>query len=76
VLKNSHAMADALQKRGYTLVSGGTENHIVLVDLRDKVGAAAPPTGPLADGRRAAALPLGGRDQRGVMGLARRCSHS
>uniref|UniRef100_A0A8C1NTR7 glycine hydroxymethyltransferase n=1 Tax=Cyprinus carpio TaxID=7962 RepID=A0A8C1NTR7_CYPCA len=34
VLKNSKAMADALLEKGYTLVSGGTDNHLVLVDLR------------------------------------------
>ncbi|XP_035244430.1 serine hydroxymethyltransferase, mitochondrial isoform X1 [Anguilla anguilla] len=34
VLRNAKAMADALLKRGYTLVSGGTDNHLVLVDLR------------------------------------------
>uniref|UniRef100_A0A673FTQ7 glycine hydroxymethyltransferase n=1 Tax=Sinocyclocheilus rhinocerous TaxID=307959 RepID=A0A673FTQ7_9TELE len=34
VLKNSKAMAEALLKKGYTLVSGGTDNHLVLVDLR------------------------------------------
>lgn len=36
VLANSKALADSLAKRGYSLVSGGTENHIVLVDLRPK----------------------------------------
>jgi len=36
VLKNSAAMAAALDKRGYKLVSGGTDNHLVLVDLRPK----------------------------------------
>ena len=36
VLKNSAAMAKALSAKGYNLVSGGTENHLVLVDLRDK----------------------------------------
>jgi len=36
VLKNSAAMAKALTSKGYQLVSGGTENHLVLVDLRDK----------------------------------------
>ena len=36
VLKNSQAMAKALQAKGYKLVSGGTENHLVLVDLRDR----------------------------------------
>ncbi|XP_072927335.1 serine hydroxymethyltransferase, mitochondrial [Hemitrygon akajei] len=36
VLKNAKAMANALLKRGYTLVSGGTDNHLVLVNLRPK----------------------------------------
>lgn len=36
VLKNSKAMANALIKRGYTLVSGGTDNHLVLLNLRPK----------------------------------------
>ncbi|KAF5835536.1 SHMT-domain-containing protein [Dunaliella salina] len=36
VLKNSKALADAMQAKGYSLVSGGTENHLVLVDLRPK----------------------------------------
>ncbi|XP_063111066.1 serine hydroxymethyltransferase, mitochondrial isoform X2 [Cavia porcellus] len=36
VLKNARAMADALLHRGYSLVSGGTDNHLVLVDLRPK----------------------------------------
>ncbi|KAI4902099.1 hypothetical protein NFI96_013172, partial [Prochilodus magdalenae] len=34
VMKNAKAMASALLKKGYTLVSGGTDNHLVLVDLR------------------------------------------
>jgi glycine hydroxymethyltransferase len=34
VLRNSKAMADRLQEHGYSLVSGGTENHLVLVDLK------------------------------------------
>ncbi|XP_072571573.1 serine hydroxymethyltransferase, mitochondrial isoform X1 [Paramormyrops kingsleyae] len=34
VMHNAKAMASALLKRGYTLVSGGTDNHLVLVDLR------------------------------------------
>ena len=34
VLRNSQALAGAMQARGYDLVSGGTENHIVLTDLR------------------------------------------
>ncbi|XP_069437067.1 serine hydroxymethyltransferase, mitochondrial isoform X2 [Ovis canadensis] len=36
ILKNAQAMADALLERGYSLVSGGTDNHLVLVDLRPK----------------------------------------
>ncbi|WIA20010.1 hypothetical protein OEZ85_005881 [Tetradesmus obliquus] len=36
VLANSTALADGLAKRGFSLVSGGTDNHIVLVDLRPK----------------------------------------
>ncbi|KAM9115658.1 LOW QUALITY PROTEIN: serine hydroxymethyltransferase, mitochondrial [Pangshura tecta] len=36
VLKNARAMAEALLQSGYTLVSGGTDNHLVLVDLRPK----------------------------------------
>lgn len=36
VLANSKALAAALAKRGFSLVSGGTDNHIVLVDLRPK----------------------------------------
>ena len=34
VLKNSAAMANELNRLGYTLVSGGTDNHLVLVDLK------------------------------------------
>ena len=34
VLANAAAFAAALQKGGFTLVSGGTDNHLVLVDLR------------------------------------------
>ena len=33
VLDNSRAMADALVKRGYDIVSGGTDNHLFLMDL-------------------------------------------
>lgn len=36
VLSNSKAMAARLTQLGYSLVSGGTDNHIVLVDLRPK----------------------------------------
>jgi len=36
VLKNSKAMGEQLIKLGYKLVTGGTENHLLLIDLRDK----------------------------------------
>ena len=36
VKKNAAALAEALIKRGFTIVSGGTDNHSMLVDLRDK----------------------------------------
>ena len=36
VLANSRALASALQSRGFDLVSGGTDNHLMLVDLRNK----------------------------------------
>ena len=33
---NANALADGLVKRGYNLVSGGTDNHLMLVDLQNK----------------------------------------
>jgi len=36
VQKNARAMAEAFVKRGYKIVSGGTDNHLMLVDLRTK----------------------------------------
>jgi glycine hydroxymethyltransferase len=36
VLANAQAMVKALLSRGYHLVSGGTENHLLLIDLRNK----------------------------------------
>ena len=33
VIKNAHALADALMANGFTLVSGGTDNHLMLIDL-------------------------------------------
>ncbi len=33
VIKNARALASALQNRGYRIVSGGTDNHLMLVDL-------------------------------------------
>jgi glycine hydroxymethyltransferase len=36
VKKNAAAMAEALTNRGYEIVSGGTDNHLILIDLRNK----------------------------------------
>ncbi|WP_323664699.1 serine hydroxymethyltransferase [Pectobacterium carotovorum] len=44
VVANAQAMARILQQRGYKIVSGGTDNHLLLIDLSDK-----PYTGKDAD---------------------------
>ncbi len=44
VVANARAMAAVLQRRGYKIVSGGTDNHLMLIDLSDK-----PYTGKDAD---------------------------
>jgi len=36
VVKNAQAMAKTIIKRGYKIVSGGTENHLMLVDMIGK----------------------------------------
>jgi glycine hydroxymethyltransferase len=36
VVKNAAAMADEFNKMGYHLVSKGTDNHLMLIDLRNK----------------------------------------
>jgi glycine hydroxymethyltransferase len=36
VIKNSQAMAKALVEKEYKIISGGTDNHLVLIDLRNK----------------------------------------
>ena len=36
VMRNAKAMSDAFLKRGYDIVSGGTDNHLMLIDLRNK----------------------------------------
>ena len=36
VIRNARTLAQALMERGYTVLTGGTDNHIVLVDLRSK----------------------------------------
>lgn len=37
VVKNAATLADAMIARGYKIVSGGTDNHLMLVDLRAKL---------------------------------------
>lgn len=36
IIKNAKALSEALLKEGFRLVSGGTDNHLMLVDLRSK----------------------------------------
>lgn len=36
VQKNAKAMAEAFVKRGYNIISDGTDNHMMLIDLRNK----------------------------------------
>lgn len=36
ILDDAKALCDSLQKRGFTIVSGGTDNHLFLVDLQSK----------------------------------------
>jgi glycine hydroxymethyltransferase len=36
IVKNASALASALKDRGFRLVSGGTDNHLILVDIRSK----------------------------------------
>lgn len=36
VKKNAAAMADALTRKNYKIISGGTDNHMMLIDLRNK----------------------------------------
>jgi len=36
VAKNAQALANAMVKKGYSIISGGTNNHLMLIDLRSK----------------------------------------
>lgn len=36
VIKNAQVMADAFVQKGYKIISGGTDNHLMLIDLRSK----------------------------------------
>ena len=37
IVKNARTLADAMARRGYKIVSGGTDNHLMLVDLRTRL---------------------------------------
>ncbi len=53
VQRNAAAMAEAFVRRGYKIVSGGTDNHLMLVDLRTKF--------PELTGKLAEQMPRRGR---------------
>ncbi|MBT8359937.1 MAG: serine hydroxymethyltransferase, partial [Deltaproteobacteria bacterium] len=36
VINNAHALAETLVEKGFDLITGGTENHLLLIDLTDK----------------------------------------
>lgn len=38
ILKNASALADAMQKRGFYLMTGGTSNHLILADVHKSFG--------------------------------------
>src|SRR5262245_25678787 len=42
IVANAKALADALNARGFDLVSGGTDNHLILIDLTNKEIAGKP----------------------------------
>ncbi len=48
VVANAKALAAALNERGYSLMSGGTENHLILIDLTSK-GIAGKPAAKALD---------------------------
>lgn len=38
IVKNAKALASALEKRGYRIITGGTDNHLLLIDVRESIG--------------------------------------
>ena len=38
VLNNAKALSKTLQKEGFHIISGGTDNHLMLVDVKSKLG--------------------------------------
>src|SRR5688500_15945866 len=49
VVKNAQAMAKTIISRGYKIVSGGTENHLMLVDMIGKAASGKSVTGKAAE---------------------------
>jgi glycine hydroxymethyltransferase len=49
VKKNAQAMAKAFVEKGYRIISGGTDNHLMLIDLRTRNGQDSGLTGKLAE---------------------------
>jgi len=49
VKKNAQTMAKAFTEKGYRIISGGTDNHLMLIDLRTKNGIESGLTGKLAE---------------------------
>ncbi len=49
VAKNAQAMATAFVEKGYKIISGGTDNHLMLIDLRTKNGVDYGLSGRLAE---------------------------
>ncbi|KAA6440010.1 serine hydroxymethyltransferase [Dyadobacter flavalbus] len=49
VTRNAQAMAKAFVEKGYRIISGGTDNHLMLIDLRTKNGIESGLTGKLAE---------------------------
>ncbi|WP_031529707.1 serine hydroxymethyltransferase [Dyadobacter crusticola] len=49
VARNAQAMAKAFVDKGYRIISGGTDNHLMLIDLRTKNGIESGLTGKLAE---------------------------
>lgn len=49
IARNAQAMAKAFVDKGYRIISGGTDNHLMLIDLRTKNGVESGLTGKLAE---------------------------
>ena len=38
VVKNASVLAEAMKKRGFKLITGGTDNHLILTDVKSSFG--------------------------------------